>query len=101
MDKFDEQRKVWARFQAFIRHRPSEWDEVAVSEFHEIVSALESAFAADLSSFRIPERQMYRSAVSGERYLNDIRFAARQIEGIGLYFQNLNPPPQPPKIGFS
>jgi len=44
---------AWARFQALLSHPLSSGDEGEVSQFHEIVSALEEAFNVDLSSFRI------------------------------------------------
>jgi hypothetical protein len=87
-----------------------------VSQFHEIVSALEEAFKKDLSSFRIPDVELKPRIVSARRAshsglwpaskqmsdkrLCDVHFLQRQIEGIALYFQNLRPAPEPPKIGF-
>lgn len=89
-----------------------------MAQFHQIVTALEEAFGEDLSSFRIPDSQMKRRVISAgpvrarpgrrpiggkkmsaKRYCDD-SFMRRQIEGIVSYFQNLQPPPGRPKIGF-
>jgi hypothetical protein len=116
MDIANKQSLALARFQALRSHTPSAWDEGAVSQFHEIVSALEEAFGIDLSLFRIPEvelkphvvsfgRASYsgrfpaRKQMSDKRYC-DRHFAQRQINGIVFYFQNLQPTPERPKIGF-
>src|SRR5208337_1114221 len=102
---------AWARFQALQSHPPSSGDEGEVSQFHEIVSALEEAFSVDLSPFRIPEAELKQSGdESGstawedagrhrfrarkqlsDRRFCDVRFLQRQIDGIALYFQNLRP----------
>lgn len=120
MDPANKQSRAWARFQALLSHRPSSGDEGEVSQFHEIVSALEEAFNEDLSSFRIPEAAMKqfedesgstawvdagrgrfpaRKQMSGKRFC-DVDFLNRQIDGIALYFQNLRPTPKRQNIGF-
>jgi hypothetical protein len=43
---------------ALLDFPPVEWDEAAVSHFHEILFALQEAFGMDLSEFRIPDRLM-------------------------------------------
>ena len=58
MDIANNQKLAWARFQALRSHPPSSGDEGEVSQFHEIVSALEEAFKVDLSSFRIPDAEL-------------------------------------------
>jgi len=58
MDIANKQSLAWARFQALLSHPLSLEDEGAVSQFHEIVSALEEAFNVDLSVFRIPEAEL-------------------------------------------
>jgi hypothetical protein len=58
MDIATKQSLAWARFQALRSHPPSSGDEGEVSQFHEIVSALEEAFNLDLYSFRIPEAEL-------------------------------------------
>ena len=58
MDIANKQSLAWARFQALRSHPPSSGDEGEVSQFHEIVSALEEAFNLDLSSFLIPEAEL-------------------------------------------
>jgi hypothetical protein len=116
MDIAHKQSLVWARFQALRSHPPSAWDEGAVSQFHEIVSALEEAFGIDLSSFRIPEAELKprvvsfrRASYSGrfparkqmsDKRSCDAHFVQRQVDGIVLYFQNLQPTPERQKIGF-
>jgi hypothetical protein len=55
MDIANKQSLACARFQALRSHPPSSGDEGEVSQFHEIVSALEEAFSEDLSVFRIPK----------------------------------------------
>ena len=107
-----------AKFFAFRNHPPRAFDEDAVTQFHQIVTALEEAFGEDLSSFRIPDSQMEQRLVSvgpvlarprrpptGGRRMSEKRycddsFMCRQIEGIVSYFQNLQPPPERGKIGF-
>jgi hypothetical protein len=107
-----------AKFYAFRNNPPRAFDEDAVTQFHQIVTALEEAFGEDLSSFRIPDSQMKRRVVSvgpvrarpgrppsGGRKMSDKQycddsFMRRQIEGIESYIQNLHPPPERGKIGF-
>jgi len=106
---------AWARFEALRSHPPRLWDETAVVQFHEIVTALEEAYAVDLTSFRVPDAHLKQRVVgvsrigysgrrrppqvSDERYCEE-RFVQRQIEGIVFYFQNLQPPPDRQKFGF-
>lgn len=81
-----------------------------MSEFHQILAALEKASGEDLSSFRVPDREMkqrviaanYRhgtTTMSDKRYCDE-QYMRRQLEGIALYFQNLQPPPESRKMGF-
>jgi hypothetical protein len=123
MDIVNKQNLVWARFQALRSHPPSAGDEDEVSQFHEIVSALEEAFNENLSVFRIPEDKLKQyEDESGstawvdagrhggrfnpackqmsERRFCDVRFLQQQIDGIALYFQNLRPTPKRQNIGF-
>jgi hypothetical protein len=70
----------------------------------------------NLSAFRIPDSEITqkiiavqraprsgrfpgRTQMSEKRYCNE-KFARRQVEGIVLYFQNMQPPPERPKFGF-
>jgi hypothetical protein len=122
MDIANKQSLACARFQALRSHPPSSGDEGEVSQFHEIVSALEEAFDLDLSSFRIPEAELKqyedesgstawedagrnvgrfpaRMQMSDKRFC-DVHFLQRQIDGIALYFQNLRPTPKRQNIGF-
>jgi hypothetical protein len=122
MDIANKQSLALARFQALLSHRPTSGDEGEVSQFREIVSALEEAFNADLSSFGIPEAQLKqyedesgstawvdagrnvggfpaRRQMSGKRFC-DVHFLNRQIDGIAFYFQNPEPTPKRQKIGF-
>jgi len=116
MDSTHEQSLVWARFEALRIHPPPSWDEDAISQFHEIVTALEEAYTADLSSFRVPDAEMKRRTVGGSRPSHSGRFQARkqmsskrycdgqfvrrQMDGIVLYFRNLQPSPERKKLGF-
>ena len=116
MDSHNEQSLAWARFQSFRSHPPSSGSQDEVAQFHDVVSALEKAFALDLSSFRIPDAEMRQQIVSFRRAPRSGRFPAqtrlsdkrscdvqlllRQMDGIALYFQNLQPPPEDRKIGF-
>jgi hypothetical protein len=120
MDIANKQSLSLARFQALQSHPPSSGGEGEVSQFHEIVSALEEAFSVDLSSFRIPEAAMKQfedesgstawvdagrgrfpahKQVSSRRFC-DIHLLQRQIDGVAFYFQNLTPPPERKNIGF-
>jgi hypothetical protein len=116
MDIANKQSLAMAQFQAFRSSPPTLWDEIAVSQFNEVVSVLEEAFEKDLSSFRIPEAELKprvgssrRASYSGrfpaskqmsqKRYCDE-KFAQRKIDGIVFYFQNLQPTPGRPKIGF-
>jgi hypothetical protein len=120
MDIDNKMNSALAQLQAMQINRPSSGDEGEVSQFHEIVSALEEAFNEDLSSFRIPEAAMKqfedesgstawvdagrgrfpaRKQMSGKRFC-DVDFLNRQIDGIALYFQNLRPTPKRQNIGF-
>jgi hypothetical protein len=115
MDDTRKQSLAWARFEALRSLPPRSWDETAVSQFHEIVTALEEAYAIELSSFRVPDAEMKRSIVgvsrrgysgrsrppqmSDKRYCDE-QFVRRQVEGIVLYFRNLQPPPERQRLGF-
>jgi hypothetical protein len=119
MDIDNKQSLAWSRFQALLSHPFSSGDEGEVSQFHEIVSALQEAFNVDLSSFRIPETELkqyedesgstawvdagrsigrtpYPGAfpagkqMSEKRFCN-VHFIQRQIDGIAFYFQNREP----------
>jgi len=106
-----------SRFEVF-RNDPPRWlDDDKVLQFHDIVTALEEASGEDLSALRIPDSQMKQSVswspmrtrpgrppsggkrMSVKRYCDD-NLMRRQLEGIASYFQNLQPPPEPRKIGF-
>jgi hypothetical protein len=116
MDIANKQSLAMARFQAFRTSPPSSWDESAVSQFNEVVSALEEAFEIDLSTFRIVDAELKprvvsfrRASYSGrfparkqmsDKRFCDVHFLQRQIDGIAFYFQNLQPTPERPKIGF-
>jgi hypothetical protein len=130
MDIATKQSIAWARFQALLSHPPSSGDEGEVSQFHEIVSALEEAFSEDLSVFRIPKTELKQyedesgstswvdagrnigrtpypghfpagKQMSDKRFC-DVHFLQRQIDGIALYFQNRRSTPerQNKNIGF-
>src|SRR5271157_5692604 len=115
MDNTRKQGLAWARFEALRSLPPRSWDEAAVSQFHEVVTALEEAYAIELSSFRVPDAEMKRRVVgvsrigysgrsrpvqmSDTRYCDE-QFVRRQMEGIVLYFRNLQPPPERQKFGF-
>jgi hypothetical protein len=58
MDDSRRRSLAWAKFMALLDFPPVEWDEAAVSHFHEILFALQEAFGMDLSEFRIPDRLM-------------------------------------------
>jgi hypothetical protein len=115
VDDANKQSLALARFEAFRSHLPHSWDEGAVSQFQEIVAALEEAYAVDLSSFRIRDADMKRITVgvsrigysgrrgpvqmSKERHCDE-RVARRQVDGIVFYSKNLQPPPERRKLGF-
>lgn len=116
MSNLHKQSAAWAQFGAFQSNPPTWWREDDVVEFHKIVTALEESFGVDLSPFRIPESQLRpkivgaqraprsgrfpgRTQMSSTRYCDE-KFAQRQVEGIALYFQNLQPPPGSQKVGF-
>jgi len=118
MDDARKRSLALAKFDAFRNHPPTAFDEDAVAQFHQIVTALEEAFWENLSSFLIPDSQMEQHLVSvgpvrarprrppsGGRKMSEKRycddsFMRRQIEGIASYFQNLQPPPGRREIGF-
>jgi hypothetical protein len=109
---------AWSRFEAFRNHPPNWWDEEAVSQFHQIVTALEEASGEDLSSFRVPDSEMKQKIIAvspatrrrpgsktmSEKRYCDEQYMRRQIEGIASYVHSLQPPPEPPpappKYGF-
>jgi hypothetical protein len=108
---------AWVRFVAFRTDQPRSWDEREVSRFHEIVSGLEHAYNVDLSAFRIPDSEMKQQFVGAQRAPRsgrfpgrvqmskkqycDEQFARRQVEGIWLYFEGLQPTHRRPRIGFT
>ena len=105
---------AWARFLALRNDPPRSWNEREVSRFHEVVTTLEKAFAVDLSAFRIPDSELKQIIVAvqraprsgrfpGQKQMSDQRycddgFARRQIEGLMLYFQSPQPPPERPQF---
>ena len=116
MDNIHEQGLAWARFQALRSNQPDRWDETEVARFHDIVTALEGAYGVDLSSFRIAASEVkpmivaaWRQPRSGrlgrppqyssKRYCDE-KFVQRQMDGIVLYFQNMQPQSARPKVGF-
>jgi len=115
MDDANKRSLAWARFEAFRSHLPQSWNANAASQFHETVTALEQAYAVDLSSFRISDSEMKRMIVgvsrsgrsgrrrppqmSDEPYCDE-QVARRKVDGIVFYFQNLQPPPERQKFGF-
>jgi hypothetical protein len=118
MDDADKQRHALARFQAFRSSPPCPWDEIAVSQFNDVVSALEDAFESNLSLYRILEAELKpyedesgstswveagrfpaRKQMSDKRYCDE-KLAQRKIDGIVFYFQNLQPTPERKNIGF-
>lgn len=116
MDDFKKWHLAWAKFDALRLHPPTSWDESAVQQYHQIVTALEeAALGEDLSQFRIPDgelkhkvlsaRRMGRSGTPGSKTLSTVRYCnehymRRQIEGISHYFHNRQPATEPRKIGF-
>ena len=107
---------AWSRFASLRSDPPRSWDENAVSQFHQIVTDLEGAYAVDLSSFRVPDAELKNTIVGASRVgytgrrrpaqMSDGRYcdeqvARRQLEGIAVYFQNLQPQFEPRKFGFS
>ncbi len=105
---------AWARFDAFRAHVPRVLDEVAVEEFHSVVSALSEASGVDLATFRIPPEQMKQIVVSlrlpgirrpghvnmSDKKYCDEAFMTRQIDGILLYFQSMERPPKQDEDGI-
>ncbi|MFZ1087285.1 MAG: hypothetical protein WAN35_20165 [Terracidiphilus sp.] len=115
----DKQNLSLARLQAFQMNRPSFWDESAVSQYHEVVSALAKAFERDLTSFLILESEMkpyedesgstswVEAGRQGGRFRTqyseyfparnqmlvkrycDKEFAQRKLDSLVLYIQNL------------
>ncbi|MGH9640170.1 MAG: hypothetical protein ACRD3Y_08925, partial [Bryobacteraceae bacterium] len=79
MDITHEQSLAWAQFQALRSNPPSSWDEGTVSQFHEIISALESAFGASLSTFRIPDTEMKQIVIQARRASYSGRFPASSL----------------------
>jgi hypothetical protein len=115
MDYVHVQSLAWAKFEALRSHPPSSWSEGEVAQFHEIIAALEEAYAADLASFRIPKAEMKRRIVGASRrglsgrqrppqmsreLYCDEQFVQRQMDGVVRYFQNLEPAPERHNVGF-
>ena len=67
MDDARKQSLAWARFEALQSHPPRLWDETAVAQFHEIVTALKEAFAVDLTFFRAPDSHLKQRIVGVSR----------------------------------
>jgi hypothetical protein len=123
MDIADKQRRALASLLAFQTNPPSFWDENAVSQFNEVVSALGKAFERDeidLSSFLISEAELKpyedesgstswveagrfpaRKQMPEKRYCDE-NFAQRKLDSLVIYFQNPQPKPerQNKNIGF-
>jgi hypothetical protein len=83
MDIADKQRRALASLLAFQTNPPSFWDENAVSQFNEVVSALGKAFERDemdLSSFLISEAELkpYEDESGSTSWVEAGRFPARK-----------------------
>lgn len=93
------------------------WSETDVSDYHDIVADLEGAFGHDLSPFRIPDSKLEPRVVAARRRPStgypahgykqlsaekfcETEFALRQLEGIRLYFENINPLPRAKNFGY-
>lgn len=100
---------AWARFYSLKANPPFEWDENEVSKYHEILELLEGVSGESLSAFRVAEsklkqkgtsiifgslRRPPRVTTSEGRYCDD-RYMCQQLEGVEMYFQNLEPASQP------
>jgi hypothetical protein len=108
MDNVRGKRLAWAKFSALRNNLPGTWDENAVSDFHEGLTALEQAFGEDLSAFRISEERMQpvpmniqrqppsghpvpRPPLAKSRYCSG-QFARQQVEGVHSYLERLISP---------
>lgn len=105
---------AWARFDAFRNNIPPWLEEKVILEFNGIVKALQEASGEDLSEFMVPDSELKPKVTSfsfatrrrpgvtnysDKRYCDD-HYLRRQIDAIVFYFQNLQPPPDKPKVGF-
>jgi hypothetical protein len=125
MDIDNKMNSALAQLQAMQINRPSSGDEGEVSQFHEIVDALEEAFKVDLTSYRIQDADLKQyedesgstswvdagrhvdrfslapasKQMSAKRYC-DVHLLQRKIDGVALYIQTLIQTPERKKIGF-
>jgi len=121
----DKQNLALVRLQAFQMNLPSFWDESAISQYHEVVTALTMVFERDLSSFLILESEMkpYEDESGSTSWVDagrqggrfrtqdseyfparnqmsvkrycDKEFAQRKLDSLLLYIQNLTQYLQP------
>ncbi len=77
MDEAHKRRLAFARFEALRNSPPKTWHEVDVDELNRTVTALEEAYAVDLSSCRIPRERMQRRPTSIQRAPRSGRYAAQ------------------------
>jgi hypothetical protein len=105
-DDIHRKRFARARLEALRNNPPTLWDEIEVSNFHDIVTALENAFSRDFSSSRIPLNRMEPRLVSKQRDPRSGRhqgraqyadklccrgpFAQQQIDGLYSYLESLD-----------
>ena len=85
MDDPQRQSSAWARFMELRNNLPRIWDTTAVSNFHEVLAALQEAFGEDLSAFRIPGAT---PPLSNSAYCSE-QVALQQLEGVHSYLQRI------------
>ena len=114
MDDQREWAQAWARFNSLRTNFPFQWSHGEVMKYHDILAELERASREDLSAFRIAESEMkpkmlsatratYRRpghvTMSNERYCSE-QHMRQQMEGVVMYFDNLQAPVKPKTFGF-
>ena len=104
----------WAKLLAFKENLPSFLKQRHVEEYHSILQLVQEGSGYDLSPFRISESEVDHEIAGGSRgtrrrpgttlYTSDKRcnhgHMSRQIDGVIGFFNSLQAPPSPSKIGF-
>jgi|SRR5450755_34924 hypothetical protein len=105
---------AWARFNSLKANPPSQWSEDEVMKYHDILAALERVSGENLLAFRVADSELKQKPVSWtrgsfrrpatttmskNRYCKE-QYMRQQMEGVVMYFENLQPAAKTKTIGF-
>lgn len=91
---------AWAKFEAMYSNLPGVVNPDRVADFHAILDLLQETSGEDLLPFRIPDSEIKPRSRLSAIICCDRNFMLTQMDGVRQYFENLQPTPKKPKLGF-